>query len=151
MPRTIEMIVSLKVPDTTAITALQTLQKLGFNKIKDVKRNFYYTFVIDGDEVDFKNKISKVDLIANANKHSCDFGIKKEGSVKILVKNTDDDESGLLSTLKSRLGFSNLKKVEYSVLWGLFINADEKEAKKIAEKAAKELLANENYQEYIIL
>ena len=149
--KTVEMVVSLKMPDTTAITALQTLQKLGFNKIKDVKRYFYYKFSVDGNLEDFKNKISKVDTLVNANKHSFDFEIKKDNYVKVLVKNTDDDGSGILSTLKDRLGFNNIKKVESAVMWGLLIEGNEKEAGKIAEKAAKDLLANENYQEFTII
>ena len=149
--KTIDMIVSLKVPDTTAITALQTLQKLGFDKIKDVKRYDFYKFAIEGDEEQFKNKISKVDILVNTNKHSFDFSIKKDNSIKLLVKNINDNGNGILSTLNNRLGFKNLKKVEKAVLWNLLIDAEEKEARKIAEKAAKELLVNENYQEYQIL
>ena len=149
--KTIELVVSLKVPDTTAITALQTLQKLGFNKVKDLKRYFYYKFSVEGNEEEFKNKISKVDILVNANKHSFDFGIKNNNLVKVLVKNTDDDGSGLLSTLKNRLGFRNIKKAESAVIYGLQIDAEEKEAKKIAEKAAKDLLVNEHYQEYKLL
>ena len=149
--KTIELIVSLKVPDTTAITALQTLQKIGFNRIKNIKRDDYYKFLIENDENNFKNKICKVDILVNANKHSYAFSIKKENNVKILVKNINDDGSGILSTLKNRLGFKNIKKVEKGTLWSLTIDADENEAKKIAEKAAKELLVNENYQMYEIL
>lgn len=149
--KTIEMVVCLKVSDTTAITALQTLHKLGFNKIKDLKRYFYYSFDIDGDEETFKNKISKVDILVNANKHSFDFGIKNDDFTKVLVKNTDDDGSGLLSTLKNRLGFDNIRKAESAVIYGLQIDADEKEARKIAEKAAKDLLVNEHYQEFKVL
>ena len=151
MPKTIEMIVSLKVPDTTAITALQTLQKLGFNKINDIKRAEYYKFLIDEDEEKFQDKISKVDILVNAKKHYCDFAIKKDGAIKLLVKNINDDGSGILSTLKNRLGFKNIKKAEKAILWSLSIVADEKSAKKIAEKAAKDLLVNENYQEFEIL
>ena len=150
MPATIEMIVSLKVPDTTAITALQTLHKIGFNKIKDVKRADYYKFLIEGDAEKFRDKICKVDILVNANKHSYDFSIRKDNNVKVLVKDINDGESSILSTLKNRLGFKNIKKVEKAVLWSLSIDADEKEAKKIAENAAKELLVNENYQEFII-
>ena len=149
--KTIEMVVSLKVPDTTAITALQTLQKLGFKKIQDVKRADYYKFLIEGDEGQFKSKISKVDILVNANKHSFDFSVRKDNIVKISVKNINSGESGLLSTLKNRLGFNGIKKAEKAVLWLLTIDADEKEAKKIAEKAAKELFVNENYQEYDLL
>ena len=187
MPQTVEMVVSLKVPDTTAITALQTLQRIGFAKIKDVQRAEYYKFLIEGDADKFKNKICKVDILVNANKHLYDFSIKKNNNVKILVKSTkiedrenqrfsvsqksksfsrdfrdtknpkdflvniNDDGSGILITLKNRLGFKNIKSVEKAVLWNLAIDADEKEARKIAEKAAKELLVNENYQEYSII
>ena len=156
MPKTIEMIVSLKVPDTTAITALQTLQKLGFNKIKDVKRADYYKFSVEGDEGKFREKISKVDILVNANKHSFAFEIKKNASFEaciffVIVKNINDDGASLLSMLKNRLGFSDIKKVEKSVLWSLSIESEEKESRKIAEKAARDLLVNEHYQEYVIL
>ena len=149
MPKTIEMIVSLKVPDTTAITVLQTLQKLGFNEIKDVKRYFYYKFIFEGDEAEFKHKISKVDILVNANKHSFDFKIKEDGYVKVLVKNINDDGSGLLSAL-NRLGFRGIKKAESAVIYGLLAEGA-KNAVKTAEKSAKELLVNEHYQEYVIL
>lgn len=149
--KTVELVVSLKMPDTTAITALQTLQKLGFAKIKDVKRYFYYKFSVEGNEEDFRNKISKVDILVNANKHSFAFGINQDGYAKVLVKNTDDDCSGLLSTLKNRLGFNGIKKAESAVMWGLLIDENEKERGKIAEKAAKDLLANENFQEFTII
>ena len=149
--KTVEMIVSLKVPDTTAITVMQTLHKIGFGKIKDVKRADYYKFYFEGYEQKFKNSISKVDTLVNANKHLFEFSIKNDGQAKLLVKNINDGGSGILSTLKNRLGFNNIKKVEKGTLWSLRADANEKEARKIAEKAAKELLVNENYQEYIIL
>ena len=163
------MIVSLKVPDTTAITALQALRKIGFDEIKDVKKEDYYKFLTEDSEEQFKNNISKVDVLVNVNKNSFDFSVKKDNAVKLLVKSTkiedfrdtknpkdflvniNDDGSGILSTLKNRLGFKNIKKAEKAVLWSLFIDADENKAKNIAEKAAKELLVNEHYQEYVIL
>ena len=145
------MVVSLKVPDTTAITALQALHKLGIIKIKDLKRSDYYKFSVDGTKEQFKDKICKVDILVNANKHSYGFSIQKDSSVKLLVKNINGGESSLLSTLSDRLGFKNIKKAEKAVMWSMAIDADEKEAKKIAEKAAKELLVSEHYQEYEIL
>jgi len=151
MEKTIEMIVSLKVPDTTAITALQTLQRIGFDKIKGVKRADYYKFLIEGDEEKFKNQICKVDILVNANQHSYAFSVPKDSNVRILVKNINDGESGILATLKNRLGFKNIKNVEKAILWSMSIDADEKEAGKIAEKAARELLVNEHYQEFEIL
>ncbi len=151
MTKTIEMIVSLKVPDTTAITALQTLQRIGFDKIKGVKRADYCKFFIEGDEEKFKSQICRADILVNANKHAYDFSVKKDSTIKILVKNINDDGIGIISTLKNRLGFTSIKKVEKATLWSLIIDADENEARKIAEKAAKELLVNENYQEFKIL
>ena len=149
--KAVEMTVTLKVPDTTAITALQTLHKIGFGKIKDVKRYDYYKFLIEGDEEKFRNSISKVDSLVNVNKHLFSFEIKKDDSVNVLVKNIDDSGVGILSILNDRLGFSGIKKAEKAVLWSLSIDAQGSNAKKIAEKAAKELLANENYQEYSII
>ena len=151
MTKTIEMIVSLKVPDTTAITALQTLQRIGFNKIKDIKRADYYKFLIEGDEEKFKSQICKADILVNANKHSYNFLIPNDNNIKILVKNINDGENGILSTLKNRLGFKHIEKIEKATLWSIAIDADENEAKKIAEEAAKELLVNEHYQEFEVL
>ena len=151
MPNTFEMTVSLKMPDATAITALQTLHKIGFSKISGIKRSDYYKFSIEGDLGKFKDDICKVDILVNANKHSCSFSIPRENDVKILVKNINDDGSSILSTLKNRLGFNGIKKIEKGTLWSLSVDADENESRKIADKAAKELLVNENYQEYEIL
>ncbi len=151
MPKTIDMTVSLKVPDATAITALQTLQRIGFSKIKDVKRADYYKFLIEDDAEKFKKQISKVDILVNANKHSCSFSIPKDNLVNILVKNINGEENGILPILKNRLGFKNIKKIEKSILWSLSIDAGENEAKKIADKATRELLVNEHYQEYTII
>ena len=151
MLKTIEMLVSLKMPDSTAITALQTLKKLGFEKIKGLKRFDYYKFSVEGDLEKFKEKISKADIIVNANKHLFDFSVKKEKGSKLLVKNTDDDCTGLLSVLKNRLGFKSIKKIEKGVLWSINSDADSKESIKISEKAARGLLANENYQSFSVI
>jgi len=151
MLKTVEMIVSLKVSDNTAITALQTLQKIGLDKIKSVKKQDYYKFFIEDDLDKFKKQICKVDILVNANKHFFEFSIQKNANVRILVKNIDDDGNSILLALKNSFGFKNVKNVSKATLWSLSINAEEKEARKIAEKAAKELLVNENYQEYVIL
>ena len=151
MVKTVEMIVGLKVPDTTAITALQTLQKIGFSKINGIKRADYYKFSIEGDVEKFKEKIAKVDMLVNANKHSSSFSVPKDNFVKVLVKNINDEQNAILSTLKNRLGFKDLKKIEKGTLWSLRIGAAEKQAKKIAERAAQDLLVNEHYQGFTIL
>ena len=154
MTKTIELIVGLKIPDTTAITALDTIKRIGFDKVRELIREDYYKFSIS-DENNFKGKISKVDILVNANKNNFKFDIEKKQSesseVIVSVKNIGDENEGLLSTLKNNLDFKNIQKIEKKVLWTLVIDADDSEAKKIAENIANRLLVNQHYQEFEIL
>ena len=146
MPKTIEMLVGLKIPDTTAITTLKTLRNMGLKEIKSVARENYFKFYIDGDENKFKNDIPKADILVNANKNYFKFGSNDSGGIKVLVKDIED-AAGLADTLRS-LGFAGIKKIEKGVLWTLNIEGHNKE---IARKAAEELLHNGNYQSYEII
>lgn len=152
----VELFVGLKIPDNIAITAFHTLERMGFKQLKNLERKEYYKFNFEGDEENFKKKISKVDILVNANKNNYQFELnnKKENNnfkINVLIKNIDDG-SGLLSTLKERLGFKNIKKIEKGILWISDIDAnDKKEAETVAEKITKELLMNENYQEFKII
>jgi hypothetical protein len=61
-----------------------------------------------------------------------------------------DNGNSLLSTLKERLGFTNIKKLEKGILWTMYF--DKKvQARKIAVDITKNLLMNENYQKHNIL
>jgi len=140
----IELFVSLKIPDTTGITAFHAIEKMGY-KISKLKREIYYKF--EGDEKAFASKIGKVDILVNANKNKFHHKLEKEeGFVYILVKDIEDDCSLLLHTLQERLGFSEIKKMEKGVLWALKVESEE-----IAKEIATKLLFNENYQEMKIL
>ncbi len=151
MPKEVELFVGLKIPDTTAKTAFHTLERMGFKQLKGLERKDYYKFSIEGDEKDFKRKISKVDILVNTNKNNFDFSLKEKNNINVLVKNTDDGP-GLLETLKERLGFKNIKKIKKGVLWVLEIDAlNKRVAEEIAAKIAEGLLMNENYQEFCIL
>ncbi|MBI2107957.1 hypothetical protein HYT54_02420 [Candidatus Woesearchaeota archaeon] len=147
MPNAIEMLVGLKIPDTTAITALRALHKMGLKGIKSAARENYYKFHIEADEAKFKNDISKADIIVNANKNYFKFGIEKSDRISVLVKDMGEG-SGLLKLLQERLGFKNIKKMENGIWWTLEIEGSRKE---IAKKAAEGLLHNGNYQEYSII
>lgn len=151
MEHTVEMIVSLKVPDATAYTALKTMQKLGLAKVMDARRADYYKFWIGDDEEKFRQRISKVDVIVNANKNSFEFALKNDSCINMLIRNLDDNCSSIQNILKKRLGFKSISKMERAKLWSLKIDANENESRKIAEKAAKELLVNENYQSYEVI
>ena len=141
----VELFVGLKIPDTTAITTLHAIERMGY-KIESVKREIYYKFGIEGDADKFAKKIGKIDVLVNANKNKFSNSLEKEDAVYILVKDTDDKCEGLLHTLKGRLGLEEIKSMEKGVLWALY-GVSKEEGKEIASK----LLFNENYQEAIIL
>jgi len=137
----VELFVGLKIPDTTAITTLHTIEKMG-HKIEKIKREIYYKFDVQGDAEKFSGKVGKIDVLVNANKNNFSLGLEKEeGAVYILVKDTDDKCSGLLKTLH-KLGLTEIKSMEKGVLWALYVDSES-----IAKNIANRLLHNENYQD----
>ena len=153
------MFVSLKVPDNIAITAFNTLKRMGYNKLKKLERSDYYKFDVKDNIEEFKKQISNTDILINSNKHKHNFDLNnntnnKKNNIKykkinILVQDLDNGNS-LLSTLKERLGFTNIKKLEKGILWTMYF--DKKvQARKIAVDITKNLLMNENYQKHNIL
>lgn len=136
---TLEIYVKSIIPDTTAITALHTMERMGF-KVKKLQRQDYYKFYFTGDIEEFKNDICKVDILINANKHRFSFNIDASGE-KILVKEIGDESKSILSTLKNRLGFKNIERMEKGTLW--ILDCPKETAKTIAEK----LLYNKHYQQ----
>jgi len=156
---TIEMFVSLKVPDNIAITAFNTLKRMNYKQLKKLEKSDYYKFEIKDNIEDFKKQISNVDILVNANKNKFLFTLKENNNKKqknnnfkkisILVQDLDDEDS-LLSILKERLGFTNIKKLEKGVLWTMFFDK-KSNTKNIAVDITKSLLMNDNYQKYKIL
>ena len=159
----VEMFVSLKVPDNVAITAFNTLKRMGYDKLKNLERSDYYKFNIKDNAEDFKERISNADILVNANKHKYNFELNNEKTNNKKIKNKDNNfkkisiliqdignGSGLLSTLRERLGFDSIKRLEKGVLWTMHFDK-KANAKKIAVDIAKNLLMNENYQRYKIL
>lgn len=151
---TVEMIVSLKVPDNVAITAFNALKRMGY-KLKELKRADYYRFNATGNIENFKKQISNTDILVNANKNKFSFAIEKNNDknnydkINVLVQDVDNGV-GLLLTLKERLGFADIKKLEKGILWTMYF--DKKvNGKKIAVDIAKTLLMNENYQKYKVV
>ena len=154
---TIELFVSLKVPDNVAITAFNTLKRMGY-KLKKLERADYYKFDVKDNIEEFKKQISNTDILINSNKHKHNFDLNnntnnKKNNIKykkinILVQDLDNGNS-LLSTLKERLGFTNIKKLEKGILWTMYFDK-KTNAKKIAVDITKNLLMNENYQKYKI-
>jgi len=142
---TIELFVSLKIPDSVAMIALNTIKNMKY-KIKKLERSVYYKFDVKGDVNAFKSKISNTDILVNSNKNKFSFSLDNKG-INILVQDIDSGSS-LLSTLKERLGFDNIKKLEKGTLWTMVFD---KNTKKIAVDITKNLLMNENYQKYKVI
>ncbi|MAH02012.1 hypothetical protein CMO87_02155, partial [Candidatus Woesearchaeota archaeon] len=127
----VEMFVSLKVPDNIAITAFNTLKRMGYNKLKKLERSDYYKFGVKDNIEEFKRQISNTDILINSNKHKYNFDLNnnannKKNNIKykkinILVQDLDNGNS-LLSTLKERLGFTNIKKLEKGILWTMYFD-----------------------------
>jgi len=154
---TIELFVSLKVPDNVAITTFNTLKRMDYKKLKKLERSDYYKFDVKDNIEEFKKQISNTDILINSNKNKFSFSIddnnkdniKKYKKINVLVQDLDNGNS-LLSTLKERLGFTNIKKLEKGILWTMYFDK-KTNAKKIAVDITKNLLMNENYQKYKIL
>ena len=145
----VEMLVSLKIPDATALSALQALHEMGYKQLKSLERSIYYQFQISGDEKKFRESIAKADILVNSNKHTASFEISKDPKrVFILV---EDIEQGtvLLRNLKDRLGFSVIKSTNTGTLWAFTI--DSKEKKELAKKMVEDLLSNIHYQKYSVV
>ena len=79
-----------------------------------------------------------------------DINFQKIKKVNVLIQNLSSGKE-LLSTLKTRLGFKNIKKIEKGILWILSIDTINVNYIEIAEKIAKDLLMNKNYQKMSIL
>jgi hypothetical protein len=127
----VEMFVELVVPDNTAITAKNTLHKLG-HSVEDLHRFDYYNY--EGDD------LSKVDILVNVNKHK--VSNEKAEGVNVLV--IDDGDNGLVEEL-GKLGLK-VSKIQKGVVW-CFKGCSEKEAISMV----KDLLINDNYQEFVVL
>src|SRR3989338_1904119 len=99
-----ELLVGLKIPDTTAITAFHTLERMGFSTVKSLERMDYYLFNFDGDFDVFKEKIVKVDILVNANKHIPRVKRKDEklrhdsDEFFVLVKNRSEEHTSELQS-----------------------------------------------------
>ena len=150
----IKLYVSLKTPDKTAITTFHTLERLGYKELKKLEREDYYEFTISGDDDKFMKDIIKVDILVNANKHIasiCKAGEEPadDNTINVIVKDSGDNASALLTTLKERMGFDNISEMQKGVLWKMHL--DSKKPKELAEKITKDLLYNEHYQEFEII
>ena len=109
---TIELFVSLKVPDNIAITAFNTIKRMGQKQLNKLERSDYYKFDVKENVEDFKKQISNTDILVNSNKNKFSFLIENDTNnkknysknlkkINILIQDIDPADN-LLKTLKER-------------------------------------------------
>ncbi len=171
----VELMVSLKIPDVTALTAANALRRrMGYAEaLKELGRADYYRLDLAVDDADAALALAKdlaehTNLFVNPNKHvyelkaleARDQEIASENGayeVKVLVTDpADGSGEGMLAALQGRLGYADrVKGLLTGTLWTLTLVADDAEqARQMAEEIAvteaqsKGLLVNPHYQEY---
>lgn len=154
MTKTI-MIVGLKIPDTTAKSALQAFKDQKIHEINDLQRWIYYEFEHSGSSKEFGRRAARIDILVNANKNTVKI-LESKANLKemlspraaVIVEDIDDKSASLTSTLRDRLGLQELNGLRKGVLWAITASGD---SKRISEYAVKNLLYNIHYQTYEVI
>lgn len=180
MNHTIELIVSLRVPDVVAATAFRALKdRLGFSAgLHGLRRHDYHLFEItDGDRARAEGLaralIERTTMFVNPNKHS--YSIKLDDrdlvpgmtfpeppagvhAVSVLVLPLEEDDSDSLDFLRRKLNEPAVSKVTSGVLWELLIRAGSREEAEatarditVARERTRGLLLNPHYQRYELI
>jgi len=148
--------VELLIPDTTATTTIHALRRMYGARVSKLRRRDYYEFEVSGDADSFCDRIKKVDVLVNANKHMAttmkddekpEGKLGEEDEVCVLVQERGENATGLMSTLRERLGFSEIKSMRRGVFWCIGVGGD----RCLADEIARKLLHNRHYQEYTII
>lgn len=169
---TVELVVSLKIPDVTALTAANAIRRrLGYaDRLLALHRADYYRLELDVPDRETAEALTRemaeqTNLFVNPNKHvyevrfpeDHDGGEKAPGEqiVHVLVTCPDDSTGeGIASMLRGHLGYEAVRTVSTGVLWTLHLAADSpEEARAMAEDIAitrsqsKGILMNPHFQE----
>jgi hypothetical protein len=179
--RTIELIVSLRVPDVVASTAFHALkERLDFgDTLHDLRRHDFHRFSMEDVDDDRAEKltralIEKTTTFVNPNKHSYSIrlddrcliprkpdpevpdGVRKVAVLITPIENGDEDNS--IEFLRRKLDEPAVVSVSSGVLWDLFIKADsDADAERIAldiavaRRRTEGLLLNPHYQKCEII
>ncbi|MFH1850085.1 MAG: hypothetical protein ABH879_07950 [archaeon] len=142
----IQLFVSLKIPDTTAITAYQTVRRMGYDKIANIKRYDNYVFDVAGSGGEIEKQLAKTDILVNSNKHNAAFLLEAEDNcIRLLVTERKANFQGILTVLRDRLGFRQIRSLARGTVWCLYFEGDLN--KGIAQEIGDKLLYNRHYQE----
>ena len=159
----IELLVRLKIPDVTALTARNSLQRrMGYAEtVVDLQRADYWKLTLDVASQDDALRLARelaeeTNLFVNPNKHTYTLAIaghralgvgqwtdralaKAARPAEVLVKSPEDTSGDdACAALQGRLGYgSKVAGVACGTLWTLLLKADNADAaRRIAEEIA---------------
>ena len=168
----VELLVKLKIPDVTALTAANALRRrMGYaDVLHELRRADYYLFDVEAETEEeaietVRDIAEHTNLFVNPNKHSFEVALwrppgepAKVGHdlyrVRCIVRDADIDRGAALLDDLRRLGYGDkVKGLTAGTLWVMTIRApDSQTARRIAEEITitrsrtKGLLANPHYQ-----
>ena len=169
-----ELVVGLKIPDVTALTAANAIRRrLGYaDTLAEFRRADYYCLDLDADDeaaaLDLvRDMAERTNLFVNPNKHSFTVRTLDERggggdgdgthTINVLVTDpADASPAGILGSLQGMSAYGEVVQgVRRGVLWTMKLVADsEQQAMKMAEditvtrSQSQGLLMNPHFQEY---
>lgn len=176
----IELLVKLKIADTVALTAKNTLQRdLGYESVlMDLQREECWVIQAEAENVQAAEEFGKelatvTKIFVNPNKHTYalrvsesvkpspqERGEKESYELRVIISYRQDEKAvSARDTLRNTYGYGDkIKDVGRSMLWKLILNAkNPDDARKIAEEITlasgmdRGLLANPHSQTYLVL
>lgn len=166
----VELLVRLKIPDVTALTAANALRRsLGYAQLRELRRADYYRLDLQvetvAEAVALAGELAeKTNLFVNPNKHvyevvtdAAEAAPAAGQVVRVLVTDPHDGSAeGMLSALQGRLGYGDrVAGLTKGLLWTMVLDvADAAEARRLAAEMAettsleKGLLVNPHFQEF---
>jgi len=168
----VELLVRLKIPDVTALTAANSLRRrMGYAEpLQRLRRADYYRLGLNASSTEealalAKDLAENTNLFVNPNKHVYELRLPDGTAaqspgptheVEVLVTDPNDGSAlGALSALQGRLGYGDkVASLTKGVLWLLDLRAADRDAAKaLAEEMAvtrrinQGLLMNPHFQE----
>ncbi len=172
----VELLVRLKIPDVTALTAANSLRRrMGYaERLAALRRADYYRLGLYVESAEEAKALAaelaeRTNLFVNPNKHVYELrlpdearaGGSREGvyPVEVLVTDPNDGSAqGALSALRGRLGYGEkVVSLVKGVLWVLSLRAEDlADARAMAEEIAvtrridRGLLVNPHFQQCVV-
>lgn len=141
--------VELKIPDNTAFTAYDALQRMGLHEVADVNRS--EVWIVDADALpqEILGALTRTEIVFNPNKHALrSLQSDRPGAGELWVA-TPTRSHERERRLLERSGLDGIRSVESRVRW-LLLDADGKPCRRETLERARDLLANPAYQDALI-